>query len=505
MTADEILSMLERALDEYRFKDVGPILARINPSEFTDRQAKKALDLLRRKCLFSDMEKAAGMFFFAAHKAPVVRRQWAQALLDQNRVRQGLAALQNMADEVKLDPREGPEVRGLIGRAYKQLYINEGDKDNLVSAILAYREGWLAREGDYRWHGINLVALLARARQDGVDPKVSDSETEIAGQILNDIEDLGQNLQIWDYATAMESSIALDNEEEALKWARKYVKHPSIDAFELASTVRQMKEIWRLNKTEIGKQLLPVLEYELLQHEGGSLTLTTTSITDKTGFEAVYGSEGSVHMVWMESLLRYSNSVARVFNSATGEPFGTGFLLRGSDLRQEWGEQLVLLTNAHVISENRADEAPLRPVDASVEFTRLPSRPKIKLGELLFSSSKVDLDVSVLRIEVPEHMTPLDISLYTPIIPQDGEKPQRIYVVGHPQGGELTVTLYDNSLVAYPEDRYVHYRSPTEGGNSGSPVFRRDLKAFAIHHKARDELQVNEGVLFEPIIQAISP
>jgi hypothetical protein len=425
-------------------------------------------------------------------------------LLDQNRVRQGLAALQNMADEVKHDPTEGPEVRGLIGRAYKQLYVNEGGKDNLVSAIQAYREGWQARMGDYRWHGINLVSLLARARQDGVDPKISDMESEIAKQILNEIEDLEQNLQLWDYGTAMEAAIALDNEGEALKWARQYVRHPSIDAFELASTLRQMKEIWRLNKTAIGKQLLPVLEYELLQHEGGSLTLTTTSITDDSGFEAVYGSEGSVYMDWMESLLRYSRSVARVINSVTGEPFGTGFLLRGSDLRQEWGDQLVLLTNAHVISENRADEAPLRPADAAVEFTRLPSRPKIKLGDLLFSSPKVDLDVSVLRIELPEQMIPLDISLFTPVIPQAGDKPQRIYVIGHPRGGELTVTLYDNSLVAYPEARYVHYRSPTEGGNSGSPVFRRDLRAFAIHHKARDELQVNEGVLFEPIIQAIS-
>jgi hypothetical protein len=70
--------------------------------------------------------------------------------------------------------------------------------------------------------------------------------------------------------------------------------------------------------------------------------------------------------------------------------------------------------------------------------------------------------------------------------------------MGHPKGAELAISLYDNRLVQYCEP-YVHYRSPTEGGSSGSPVFTRQWRVFALHHRTRPEQQVNEGVLFGPI------
>ncbi len=104
---------------------------------------------------------------------------------------------------------------------------------------------------------------------------------------------------------------------------------------------------------------------------------------------------------------------------------------------------------------------------------------------------------------MPENIKPLKPSFYPPTVSQTGEKPQRIYVMGHPKGGELAVSIYDNSLVAY-ENPYVHYRSPTEGGSSGSPVFTRKWNLFAVHHRALKGEQVNEGVLLEPIKEALS-
>jgi len=499
MTPDEFLKQLATALDDYRFDDVGSLIGQIDPPAFTDEQVKRTLGLLRRKRLFAELEKAAGLFLLAGHEAPVVRRQWAQALLDQNRVAQGLSSLELIAQKVKDDPEEGPEIRGLIGRAHKQLYVNEDNPEDLQKAVRAYGPGWRSREGDYRWHGINMVALLARARRDDVDPGVPDRESDIAREILGEITDLGRNAAVWDYGTAMEASIALGDDDEALKWARRYGRHPGADAFELGSTLRQMKEVWQLKETDIGKKLLPVLEHELLQRKGAVLELTSTGIEDSGGFEAIYGDEGYIHLRWMDSMYKCCTAVARVMNSVTGEIWGTGFLLKGSDLCEEWGDECVFVTNAHVISEDPANEAPLRLGEAAAQFTRLPTRPEVSLGELLFTSPKAELDVSVLGIEAPDGAGSLEPTAYRPVVATDEDKPQRIYVVGHPNREELTVTLYDNNLVGYEDDRYVHYRSPTAGGSSGSPVLTRELKLLAVHHRTRKALQANEGVLLEPI------
>ena len=58
--------------------------------------------------------------------------------------------------------------------------------------------------------------------------------------------------------------------------------------------------------------------------------------------------------------------------------------------------------------------------------------------------------------------------------------------------------MYDNDLANYTPP-YVRYRSPTEAGNSGSPVFNRQWGLFAVHHRALQVEQVNEGVLFDAI------
>ena len=51
--------------------------------------------------------------------------------------------------------------------------------------------------------------------------------------------------------------------------------------------------------------------------------------------------------------------------------------------------------------------------------------------------------------------------------------PSRLYVIGHPGGRDLELSLHDNHLLGC-NDRLLHYRTPTEAGSSGSPVFEAD-------------------------------
>jgi hypothetical protein len=160
MEPKQYLTELQSALEQYRFRDVRALTDQIDPAGFDLPQIKKALGLIRRKRQFADLEHAASLFTMAGREDPVIRRQWCQSLIDQERVPQALATLNFMSQKYSDDPMEGPEIRGLVGRAYKQLFIKDGDPESLRAAITAYRVDWERRQGNYRWHGINLGALL---------------------------------------------------------------------------------------------------------------------------------------------------------------------------------------------------------------------------------------------------------------------------------------------------------------------------------------------------------
>jgi hypothetical protein len=501
MEPKQYLTELESALEQYRFREVRALTDQIDPVTFDLPQIKKALRLIKRKRLFADLEHAASLFSMAGKDNPVIRREWCQSLLDQGRVLQALAALNLMSQKYADDPVEGSEIRGLIGRAYKQMFVEAGDAENLRSAISAYRFDWERRQGDHRWHGINLVSLFSRAKRDGIAIDNALDATLIAQQIHDDIEEQGAT-GIWDYATSLEAAIAQQDERAILTSAKKYIQHPDADAFELASTLRQLKEIWSLEGTDIGNKLLPVLEYAVLQREGGSVhPLQLGKVPVGEGFEAVYGTEATVKLQWIDTLYRSCTAIGRISNAATGDPVGTGFLMSGEHFCRGWGNGPLFLTNSHVISLDPADEAPLRPLQTEIEFTRLNGRPRVRLGELVYSSHRIEMDISILRIIAPPDSGRLELCPALPKI--GGTSMQRVYVVGHPKGQELAVSLYDNSLAEYSQ-QYVRYRSPTEEGNSGSPVLDRQLSCFAVHHRALNEKQLNEGIALEAVIRAIA-
>ena len=195
-------------------------------------------------------------------------------------------------------------------------------------------------------------------------------------------------------------------------------------------------------------------------------------------------------------------------NLNTGQAVGTGFLIQASTLNPAWGSDLAFVTNAHVVSDDIADidRKALRPELAGAEFTRLPGCPKFKLGKKLFHSPHRSLDAWICLLE--DHPPPgtamFGLTFYRPRLPGPGEEETTIYVCGHPRGGELQVSLINNSIEKY-NDPFVYYGNPTEPGSSGSPVFNHDLETFALHHRADDDLKANEGVLFDQIRDAVQP
>ena len=134
-----------------------------------------------------------------------------------------------------------------------------------------------------------------------------------------------------------------------------------VNGFELGSTLRQLTEVWQLDmRTDMGSMLLPVLQSNLLRCSGSQVEVNAVDLASgppagqsgQKQLQKVLGATQFVTLNWYRRGLERCRSVARIEHEMEPERgHGTGFLLRGGDLKESWGDRLLLLTNAHVVSD----------------------------------------------------------------------------------------------------------------------------------------------------------
>ena len=503
-TQETLQAQLEESIDHGDRPRVNELVGLIEPKEIRDIDGIRFLETLKRAKYFPELAVGAEKFTLAGFDQPRITKLRCQALIDQGKLDTAVAVLSDINRKLEWDVEEKSEIVGLLGRANKQRFVLNGDAQYLERAMEFYQSGWDNKVGDHRWHGINFVALLARQDRDNSSNSNNEEIALISSKILEEIEilELDRKATLWDYGTAMEASIATGQENDVFKWAGRYARHPDADSFELGGTIRQLIEIWQYEKGETEKRLLPVLQFELINRSGSSLNLNQVQFYDGKGFEAVYGNEGPIRLEWFKTLLKKCKSVVKIVHKTDGRGLGSGFVVKGSDFKSGWGDESLLITNAHVVSDDPNEPKAFRPDQVKVEFTEADGCPKFLLGEKVFYSDKNILDVWISKIQSPELNSVLGLSFYSPAIPKSGERVERIYVAGHPGGGDFCVSMYDNDLVGF-EHPHVHYKSPTNRGSSGGPAMNSDLDAFAVHHKARDDLSLNQGILLSEVKKMI--
>jgi hypothetical protein len=479
------------------------------------------------------MERLADAFIQTGAGSNTVRRLYVQALLDQGHFTAALLVLERLiADTEGADLAENAEAKGLMGRAYKQLYVNAiapavtRNQEWLDEAATAYYGPYRLEPKSYAWHGINVVAVAHRSVRDNVPlatPGLPLPAT-LAREILERIEtkDATDTADHWDYGTAVEASLALGKSKDALNWARKYVKDQKADAFEFSSTLRQLEEVWNLpcalgaddKKNE--EAVLSLLRATILERESGKVEKSAGDVRSElseltsTDLERVFGVDRFFSLDWYRRGLTRCAGVARIGHEPT-RGVGTGFLLMGAILHPTLGEELFLLTNSHVVSPGPEVPIAMRPADAFVTFEGLPGaeRESWTVKKLIFNSPIREFDATLLQLDrgVPG-VEPYPIA---PGLPdRDGKR--RVYVVGHPLGGGVSFSLQDNLLLDW-DQRLVHYRTPTEPGSSGSPVFDDQWRLIAIHHAGGSDMRMlngkpgtyeaNEGINILAIVEEI--
>ncbi len=510
----------------------GQLIKHLNETgdPYPSDDASAAMSILRRKRYFSLMMKVGAAFMMTGRASLKVIRLFAQAQIDDGDVAAGLITLHDLAAKAELLGHQGElnEARGLIGRAHKQYYVTtEGNAphrlEHLKKSLKAYLEVYSTLPEKCLWHGINSVALLRRAERESVDcPVFVDPET-IAKQIFSVISHLREPVEVWDCATAMEASLALGDLKNAGAWLERYVAHPDGDAFELASTLRQLEEVWQLDSAQgAGQLLLPVLRAHLLAKEGGAVDMSLSEMRKSAAvsppqasdFEKVFGTDSYKALEWFRKGLRRARLVGRIGRTST-EGHGTGFVLLGKTLSPVWGESSILLTNSHVVSDNPeiCKQGALHPSEVVVTFEALGNGEEYTV-DLLWTSPPDKLDATVLLLKDTSKLAPLltddhaKIATGLPLLNDYA----RVYIIGHPQGGGLSYSLQDNLLLDH-EDPLLHYRAPTDHGSSGSPVFNANWDFIGLHHKGSETMRrlnkkpgtypANEAIWLQAVISEL--
>jgi len=471
-----------------------------------------------------------------------IRRLYAQSLIETGHATVAVDVLDALALRLNPDDPEWGEARGLLGRANKQIFFDARDKTGaaargaLERSFGHYRAAFEQNRSANAWQGVNLVALATAARRldvglgDDTDPQM------IARGIVDQLSGVApERRDNWFHATLAEAALGLNDWDMAESHIRQYVLDPHTTAFNLGSLLRQFQEVWQLGQEggERGRILIQALSARTLAmgegrpgEPGGvvriepeTLRQSLQALPASGQLEAILGQDGPQTYSWWQMGLQRARAVASLRRPPQGR-FGTGFLLRGGDLVPSMGDELMVLTNWHVVNENGAHDAG-RPDEVEVSFEA--EGPEVYgVAGVVWSSPVGRHDATLLRLSRQPAIAPLPIAPALPVL--DGPMKPRVYVIGHPGGRELSFSFQDNELLDHegptagkppdPSVHRLHYRTPTEKGNSGSPVFNgSNWRLIALHHAGgvnlprlngiADVWDANEGISIHCIREAM--
>jgi V8-like Glu-specific endopeptidase len=179
---------------------------------------------------------------------------------------------------------------------------------------------------------------------------------------------------------------------------------------------------------------------------------------------------------WYRTGLQRCRAVARV-ETGSGEAVGTGFLVAGRDLHADL-PPIVAMTAGYIVPED------LDPAYAVLTFRGLddqgpPVSFRVAHQWWYQPSAHREPGTTILELDgYPQDVDPLPLAK---LLPSKPLRNRRAYIIGHAGGmAQPQFSLRDNRLLDY-DDRFMHYRTPTEGGSAGSPVFDEEWRLIALH------------------------
>lgn len=497
-------------------------------------RVRLALKVLNDHRLFSHTLDLADHWVLQRDIDPEVEKRRVQALIELGNLDKAESlALQALPKARALGNEQADfevgEYLGQLGRIAKQRFVQSSDIKDLERAIGWYAERYRDSNERPYFQGINIVALVSAMGRMHPNAEVAEDIRlpALAISVQKDVEGrIEKAADPWLLATASEASLALGESDAAELWLHRFLLHPETQVFHIESYSRQLREIWQgnsLSDKTSADLLCDVIDRYVMRTQNRwsiSPAMLKTVQQDPQALEKNFSGERTFTVDVVQKMLKQCAGIGCVTDSR-GRRLGTGFLVLAADLGIATTSDWVFVTNDHVVDQDVPDA--IKPEQAWVTFELecvakgRPISHKVS-SKVLFSSppgglGKPDwerMDFTVLSLDTwPEGGVPLHINASLPALSHK----TKVFVVGHPSGDALQLSLHDSQLLdVCDEELLLHYRTPTEPGSSGSPVFNTNWEVVALHHAGSRETprlrglgtyEANEGISMRAIKECI--
>src|SRR3984885_1112268 len=376
-------------------------------------KAKALVKTLRDATLYEEMGAVAEAVSRRDPSDATNRRLYAQYLINTGKATAAIDMLTPLAERLPKDNSEFAEAMGLIGRANKQIFFDAEDKTDsaaraaLERAITAYRIPFEVSPNQNAWHGVNLVALLDRAQRLGLQLAPDLPLEQVARRVVAELEAKSEDQRDdWYLPTLAEASLGLGDWDAVERNVRAYAASDHAQSFQIESTLRQFTQVWDIETLdERGRGLVATLRARLLQLKGGQISATPEEVRQWRAqpppppgqLQAILGAKGTETYKWWRTGLERALSVCAV-RQRLGQRCGSGFLLTAGALGLQPSDELVVLTNFHVVNNVGALGA-LTPESAEGVFEAADAAQAWPGKTILWSSPVARHDASVLQLQ----------------------------------------------------------------------------------------------------------
>jgi endonuclease G len=216
--------------------------------------------------------------------------------------------------------------------------------------------------------------------------------------------------------------------------------------------------------------------------------------------ERILGKSDLMSITYLELGLLVSRFVGRVRIRAAGGQtlgFGTCFMV----------SPRLLLTNNHVLRNAR--EAQLSLVEFNFQEQldgKAAPMAAFNLDSEAFFLTDMHLDYSLVAVkELSLERASLQTFCWSRLLEEEGKVilGEEVNIIQHPNGEPKQIALRENQLIDLLPD-FLHYKTDTAPGSSGSPVYNDQWEVIGLHHSgvpkrdAQGNILTRDGTIWIP-------
>lgn len=189
--------------------------------------------------------------------------------------------------------------------------------------------------------------------------------------------------------------------------------------------------------------------------------------------ERILGKNDLMSVRYFEVGIRVAHSVGRIHvRTPQGAGFGTGFLVAPR----------LVMTNNHVLEDASIAGSSKIEFDfqEGADGKLLPS-VFVNFDPATFFVTDKTLDFSLVALQ--GDLAPISRMGFNGLSAEEGKVivGEYVSIIQHPSGERKQLALRENQIVDVLDD-FLHYKTDTSPGSSGSPVFNDQWEVVALHH-----------------------